>query len=194
MCDWKRFCPSCKKELSYTTSSHLTLAIKRNGVCKECIKKRTRKYNISSDFVRFCCKCNKKLVYSSRRNLIRAVKRNGLCRKCNGKYTDKSGNVGYNLKACSFIDKLNKEKGWNLQHALNGGEEMISGYFVDGYDKGKNIIFEYDEKYHISKKQRQRDLIRQEHIINSINPLIFLRYDEKENKLYDVISMKSIFI
>ena len=28
----------------------------------------------------------------------------------------------YNKNACKFIDKLNLEKHWNLQHAENGGE------------------------------------------------------------------------
>lgn len=30
--------------------------------------------------------------------------------------------INYSEKACKFIDKLNEERGWNLQHALNGGE------------------------------------------------------------------------
>ena len=62
----------------------------------------------------------------------------------------------YNFDACEFIDKLNKERGWNLQHALNGGEVELYGYFVDGYDKERNIIFEYDEPNHdkLGKKKK----------------------------------------
>jgi hypothetical protein len=93
----------------------------------------------------------------------------------------------YNPKACEFIDKLNKERGWNLQHALNGGEVMISGYSVDGYDKDRNIIFEYDEPNHHYHSYKQKDLVRQQRLIDKIKPLIFLRYDEKLHNLYEVI-------
>lgn len=96
----------------------------------------------------------------------------------------------YNLTACKFIDNFNKEKGWNLQHALNGGEVEIYGYFVDGYDKERNIVFEYDEQKHRCNWKRQKDLLRQNRIIENIKPNMFIRYDEVENKLYDVISRK----
>lgn len=96
----------------------------------------------------------------------------------------------YNTIACEFIDNLNKEKGWNLQHALNGGEIELYGYFVDGYDKEKNIIFEYDEQKHRCNWKKKKDLIRQKRIIDNINPNMFIRYDEVENKFRDVISGK----
>lgn len=43
---------------------------------------------------------------------------------------------------------MNKDKNWNLQYYANGGECKIYGYFVDGYDKDLNIVFEYDEARH----------------------------------------------
>lgn len=98
----------------------------------------------------------------------------------------------YNPRACQFIDALNNRMGWNLQHALNGGEVTICGYSVDGYDKEKNIIFEYDEPKHhhtIQKnkdEKRQRELIA--HFINNQNPVSFWRYDERYQKLYEVLS------
>ena len=103
------------------------------------------------------------------------------------------GGPTYNPKACEFIDKLNKENGYNFQHALNGGEHSITGYYVDGYDKEKNVIFEYDEKHHYyvgDGKLKSKDTIRQQRIIDKINPVMFLRYDEKNNHLYDVIKEK----
>lgn len=92
----------------------------------------------------------------------------------------------YNPMACKFIDDLNKEKGWNLQHALNGGEIELYGYFVDGYDKERNIIFEYDEPEHKKGYKIKRDLIRQENLLKEITPTLFIRYDEMNNKLYEV--------
>ena len=94
----------------------------------------------------------------------------------------------YSRKACKFINKLNKERGWNLQHALNGGEHIVSGYSLDGYDKERNIVFEYDESRHNSPSKKPFDLIRQKRIIDKINPLMFVRYNERFNTLIDVIS------
>ena len=98
----------------------------------------------------------------------------------------------FNPKACEFIDKLNKEKGWNLQHALNGGEIVISGYYLDGYDRDRNIVFEYDERYHykFGRKLRNKDTLRQQRIINKLTPTQFFRYDEEKQNLYEVIVRK----
>lgn len=94
-----------------------------------------------------------------------------------------------NKKACEFIDKLNIEMKWNLIHALNGGEYEISGYSLDGYDKEKNIVFEYDESRHygIDNKLKEKDIIRQNKIINNLIPTEFWRYNERQKKLYNVL-------
>lgn len=92
----------------------------------------------------------------------------------------------HNPLACRFIDNLNRCYGWNLQHALNGGEVELYGYFVDGYDKEKNIVFEYDEPNHNKSRRKEKDIIRQNRIINTINPNLFIRYDEANNNLYNV--------
>ncbi|MBC8428104.1 MAG: hypothetical protein H8D94_01385 [Candidatus Pelagibacter sp.] len=70
----------------------------------------------------------------------------------------------YNPRACKIIDEYGKKHGYNFQHAENGGEHHIKelGYWVDGYDKDKNVVIEYDENYHnnIQKKdiQRQKEI------------------------------------
>ena len=53
-----------------------------------------------------------------------------------------------------------------IQHARNGGEYHIKelGYWVDGYDKINNVVYEFDEKYHSSKKQQEKDKTRQQEI------------------------------
>lgn len=56
----------------------------------------------------------------------------------------------YNPNACDIIDEYGKRNGYNFQHAMNGGEFYITelGYWVDAYDKNKNIVLEVDEKKH----------------------------------------------
>lgn len=95
----------------------------------------------------------------------------------------------YNPKACKFINELNKQNNWNLQHAENGGEYYIGGYFVDGYDKKLNIVFEYDEPRHYKNINesilKDKDLQRQQNIIKNLN-CEFWRYNEKKKILYKV--------
>ena len=95
----------------------------------------------------------------------------------------------YSTKACEFINKLNEKYNWHLQHALNGGEFYVCGYFVDGYDKEKNIVFEYDEKKHYADVEnnvlRECDLKRQENIIKELS-CEFYRYNEILDLFYKV--------
>jgi hypothetical protein len=74
----------------------------------------------------------------------------------------------FNPKACQLIEDYGKEHGYNFQHALNGGEYHIKelGYWVDGYDKEKNVVIEYMEKSHLSSKKKEKDLKRKEEIIS----------------------------
>lgn len=95
----------------------------------------------------------------------------------------------YSHKACEYINKLNTEMCWNLQHAENGGEYSICGYFIDGYDKDLNIVFEYDEPRHykdlINNILNEKDIQRQNNIINKLN-CQFWRYNEYLDLLYKI--------
>lgn len=35
-------------------------------------------------------------------------------------------------------------------------------FYIDRYDKEKNVVLEYDSKYHKKPYQRQKDLVRQQ--------------------------------
>ena len=104
--------------------------------------------------------------------------------------TIKSFQPRYNKKSIVFLDNLSKEKGWNLQHAENGGEFYTGiGYFVDAYDKEKNIVVEYDESFHYDDIKnnilRKKDIIRQQEIIEYLH-CEFWRYNEAMNILWKV--------
>ncbi|KKL84483.1 hypothetical protein LCGC14_1964280 [marine sediment metagenome] len=74
----------------------------------------------------------------------------------------------YNPEACKFIEEYGRKHGYKFQHAENGGEFYIKGlgYWVDGYDREKNVVIEYDEPHHTRRvekdKQRQQEI--QEHL------------------------------
>ena len=97
--------------------------------------------------------------------------------------------ANFSEKACSYIDKLNELMGWHLQHALNGGEVFVDGYYLDGYDKELNIAFEYDESKHYMDVSnnilKKRDVERMRNIHKKLN-CRFFRYNEMAELLYEV--------
>ena len=85
----------------------------------------------------------------------------------------------YNKKSIFYLEKYAIENDYKIQHAENGGEFYIEalGYWVDGYDINKNVVIEFDEIHHNKKKQKFKDMNRQNNIINHLN-CSFIRLDE----------------
>lgn len=114
-----------------------------------------------------------------REKMIEYIKTNG-----NGEFGQH-----FSKRGCEFINELNEKNGWNLQHALNGGEKQVCGYFLDGYDEELNIAFEYDESYHykdvVNNVLNEKDIARQNLIKEELN-CTFYRYNETIGKLYQV--------
>lgn len=118
-------------------------------------------------------------------------------RKSTIKYIQSISNTAnicrYNKQSIAYIDKLNETYNWHLQHAENGGEVQVAGYFLDGYDKDLNIAFEYDESKHYvdaaNNVLKEKDIIRQNNIIKQLN-CDFYRYNEVTDTLYCVHKKK----
>ena len=96
----------------------------------------------------------------------------------------------YNKSAIRILEQIAKEHGWNIQHAENGGEFYTGiGYFVDAYDKEKNIVLEYDELAHYEDVEnnilREKDLKRQKEIIEHLH-CEYWRYNEATKCLWKV--------
>lgn len=84
----------------------------------------------------------------------------------------------FNPNGCKFMDSIRTE--YEFQHALNGGEFSHAGYFADGYDKSKNVWFEYDEPHHFDFDGNllKKDIDRMNIIKESLGCKV-LRYNEK---------------
>ena len=87
-------------------------------------------------------------------------------------------NVPYNIDACEFFDALNEFMGWCGQHATNGGEMCVGGFWVDYYEPTQNLVIEWDEKHHKYLKKKKQDEYRQKYIIKKLN-CEFYRIDEE---------------
>jgi len=99
------------------------------------------------------------------------------------------------IKSCEdegakeFFNKTNKEL--NYKFELNCYFNDL-GYFADAYDKYNHIWAEYDTKYHKYYKQKEKDIIRQniiiEHFKSIGNPLKqFIRIDVTNNNKTNII-------
>ncbi len=62
-------------------------------------------------------------------------------------------------------------------------------FYIDGYDKEKNVVLEYDSKYHKRFNQKEKDLIRQNKIINILKPKKFWRYNSETKQFKNVIGI-----
>jgi len=174
---WIRIC-SCGKKIIYKEKWLLNRAIKNNSItCSAC--RRIGKFHTDSTKKRISLSKlnhpNKKEI--SRKMRISAQKRIldrfGIC------------HPNYNLKACEYFDKIEKEKLWDGLYATKNGEFYIKdlGYFVDYYEPNLNVVIEYDEPRHFSKgKLKLKDINRMNDIKTSLQ-CQFWRYDEKESEL-----------
>jgi hypothetical protein len=60
-------------------------------------------------------------------------------------------------------------------------------FYIDGYDKEKNVVLEYDTKYHYRRQQKEKDLVRQQKIIEILKPKKFWRYDSTNKEFKNIL-------
>ena len=180
-----RKCPDCNNILKYNNISNKQRADKINAKCYTCqgemlsLKRRgVRLTKEERDKLKIQEQVKNVIMWKEKLRLIRIkqIKNNGSVHFPN-----------FNKNACLYFDKLNEEKGWKLQHALNGGEIQIGGYFLDAYDAHNNIVIEYDElKHKIDKRRNKKDREKEKYIIDKLK-CKFYRYLEYENKLIEIL-------
>jgi DNA-directed RNA polymerase subunit RPC12/RpoP len=83
---------------------------------------------------------------------------------------EKCGQImpNHNPVACEIIRWFNMYYDFNFQHAENGGEICIGGYFPDGIDEKRKTIIEIDEPRHFNPDgtYKQKDIQRQKYLEN----------------------------
>ena len=169
--DRKQGCPICNS-IKFSKEDFIEKAIKIHGdkynyddvdyintktkVKIYCTKCEEYFYQTPANHFKYnCYNCNKKIL---RINTIKNIEENKL-----GGYQI---TPNYNKNACKIFDEIMLKENIFIQHAMNGGEFHIKelGYWVDGYDKENNTVYEFDEKHHNKTKQKEKDKIRQQEI------------------------------
>lgn len=206
---WIRHCPECDDEIYYSKPKYQKVCEKRGSTCKKC---QNKKLSIQRKGITIFDRLGKKksLLMKARQsaslkgvpkpkfwtenmkgennpnfgNKWTDVQRSKARRRMANMVKDRKWtHRNYNPIACKYLDELSLKTGWKLQHAKNGGEKIIEGYFVDGYDSRRRIIVEYDEPihYYADGNLKKNDIDRMEKIIHATN-YKFYRYDEKRNE------------
>jgi hypothetical protein len=97
----------------------------------------------------------------------------------------------FNKYACKIIDEYGQQNGYNFQHALNDKEYHIPelGYWVDGYDREKNVVIEYYETHHydINGNLKQKERQREQEIIKNLN-CKFIRINAFNNLIFEQVN------
>ena len=78
----------------------------------------------------------------------------------------------YNKNICKVFDEINRTLVWNGVHAENGGEYHLKnlGYWLDYYEPTQNVVIEFYEKYHFTRKgQFEKDELRRKEIVQELN-------------------------
>ena len=89
----------------------------------------------------------------------------------------------FNKEACLLFDRISVSNNIFIQHAMNGGEYFIKdlGFWVDGYDKNNNIVYEFDEKRHfdVDGNLSEKDINREIEIVKKLNcKFIRIKYND----------------
>ena len=84
-----------------------------------------------------------------------------------------------------LINKWNK-LGFNFKINYQIHTDDFLAY-LDGYDKERNVVLEYDSKYHSKLSQQKKDLVRQNKIIEILKPKKFWRYDSRTKQFKNIL-------
>ena len=191
---YERNCPKCNKILTYSCFTTYERQECANKLCRSCWQKK----EYDGPYTRVCPVCTKAIWHTEKKRRNVSDRLGHSCLSCSisrknrlrhERERQKYGIISvpcFNRKACQYFDGLSIRNKWNLQHAQNGGEVYLKniGYWLDAYDKEKNIVVEYDEKHHFTKngKLRKKDVDRMNEICQHLQ-CEFYRYNEPKQEL-----------
>jgi uncharacterized Zn finger protein (UPF0148 family) len=190
----ERNCPQCEKKIVYNSEIGCYYATRNNSLCRSCrTENQWKNPDDRANMVNSMKKVKRtieqylKIANNRRKNGTYAVSEETREKHRINKVERmiKDGILvwpSYNKTACKIFDTLESDLGRNGQYATKGKEKRIGRYWVDYYEPNKNIVIEYDEKYHFDNNGnlKPRDIERQKWIKNRIG-CKFYRINENTN-------------
>ena len=213
--EYRRQCPECKKDLVYSSLRWYLHAKLKGGKCNYCSnvirgKSSNRKGMKHSSETKRLMSLSKMGVKKSviTRSKMSEFQKNRYSDLCEIQKTSNVVKVAMRRPDVRkrHLEALHHSK-WLKVRTDKGQLELINKwnrlgfdfepnyqihtdadlFYVDGYDKKKNVVLEYDSKYHKKSSQKEKDSIRQKKIINILNPKKFWRYDSDIGKMRNVL-------
>ena len=215
--EYHRKCPDCKKDIYYSSLHLLLCANSKNTKCRYCCnvirgkpsafkgKYHTnevkKKISISklgtkqSDITKKKMSEYRKKLYSNQSEVEKLTKKVSMAMKRHDirikhlKALSESRFLG-KMVDNGQLELLNK---WNkLGFHFEPNYQLhtdIDLFYIDGYDKEKNVVVEYDSKYHTRRNQKEKDLIRQNKIVNILMPKKFWRYNSETKTIKNILEI-----
>lgn len=186
-----KICNNCKEKIIYKTIGSYWANKNKKSPCKKCTEKMHSLKLKGKKRMSFSDKWRKNLSEGHKKSevWIKSMNTHEYKQKHRMKMMrllkEQKVKVCINKIACDFFNLLNTTMNWNGYHGKNEKEYQLNYYFLDYYDKNNNIVIEWDEKYHNKQKQKAKDIIRQKHIIETLN-CNFYRINEITKKVYKV--------
>lgn len=202
---YTRKCPSCNKVLYYTRNFSRNSADKQGRLCFSCSNKGENNPMFGKERIGGMLGKNHsintrqkisdaligKKHNEERKNKISYCVKEAMCRPDVRKHHLDSLSKTKWIKVRTDKGQLELIEKWNsLGFNLEPNYQVITNidlFYIDGYDKEKNVVLEYDGKYHQKFEQKQKDLIRQKKIIDILKPKKFWRYNYITKQFRDVL-------
>ena len=122
---FKRKCPQCGKELSYTTKASYNNASNKGSKCIMCAQTNILvNKNEEGVYTKKCPKCKKEITFTTKKACRRSIRNKSLCKKCSSIYRGEEcyAKVSKALKgkAKSEEHKANLRKGSEVKFDISG--------------------------------------------------------------------------
>lgn len=183
--EFSRKCPNCNSTISYKTEQSVNRANSRNRLCSSCcnimpstgrLHSNETKQKIKEHHARPWQGTTGPWFGKFRSENMKCKLRQSIAIRLLAR-----GTLKCNPKANQLFELVEDKLGFDGQFGSKGGEFYVKdlGYFVDYYEPTKNLVIEFDEKYHTRYKYQIKDAKRQ----NEITTLLgckFIRVSEDE--------------
>jgi very-short-patch-repair endonuclease len=215
-----RNCPKCNREIVYTgkwAKYSCRTAIRKNMACHECGHP---KGSDNPFFGRTHSKVSKQKISNSKKGKSRneeTRKKIGLA--VSKRYTNPNERIKTSKQVTEAIHRpeVRKKHMEALHHSKwlkvrtdKGQLELLEKwnnlgfnfepnfqiktdqdlFYLDGYDQQKNVVLEFDGKYHFRSNQQKKDFLRQTKVVKALNPKKFWRYNSVNKTITNVIERK----